>query len=203
MSVLDPSQPDGTQPAPLVDVDEIEPDKTLLADLQKTRITTPVTRVLLVLIVLAVGFLGGALVDRSQRSSSSSTSAQSLASAFRRARNGGAGATGASGASGGGGLGALFGGGGGGATIGTVKLVDGDNVYVQDAQGNVVKVKTGPSTQITVSKPGTVAQLAPGSTVIVQGTTSSDGSSMTATSITPSTGFGGRGNFANNAASGS
>jgi hypothetical protein len=204
VSVLDPTQPDGAQPAPLVDLDEIEPDKSLIADLQKTRVTTPVTRVLLVLIVLAVGFLGGALVDRSQRSSSSSTSAQSLASAFRRARNGAGGATGTSGASGAGGLGALFGGSGsgGGATIGTVKLVDGDNVYVQDTQGNVVKVKTGPSTQITVSKPGTVAQLAPGSTVIVQGTTSSDGSSMTATSITPSTGFGGRGNFGSNAASG-
>jgi hypothetical protein len=199
VSILDPTQPGGAQPAPLVDLDQIEPDESLLADLHKTRVTTPVTRVLLVLIVLAVGFLGGALVDRSQRSSSSSNSAQSLVNAFRRARTGAAGATGASGASGAGGLGAgLFGGGAaGGATIGTVKLVDGKNVYVQDTAGDVIKVTTDAGTQVTVSKPGTVQQLAPGSTVIVQGTTSSDGSSMTATSITPSTGFGGRGNFAN------
>ena len=186
VSVLDP-----TQSPKLADVDQITPDESLLADLQKTRITTPLTRVLLLLIVLAVGFLGGALVDRWQRpSSSSAASAQSLINSFRRAR--GAGASGASGA----GAGAFFGGGGGGAggaggaTIGTVKLVDGKNVYVQDTAGDVIKVSTDSNTQVTVSKAGTVNELAPGSTVIVQGKTSSDGSSMAATSITPSAGFG-------------
>jgi hypothetical protein len=183
VSVLDP-----TEPPPLVDVDAIEPDESLLADLHKTRVTTPFTRALLVLIVLGVGFLGGALVDRWQRPSSSSSNAQSLINSFRRARGAG-GASGASGASGA--AGGFFGGGaGGGATIGTVKLVDGKNVYVQDNAGNVIKVTTGPSTQVTISKPGTVKELAPGSTVIVQGTTSRDGSSMAATSIAPSSGFG-------------
>jgi hypothetical protein len=152
------------------------------------------TRVLLVLIVLSVGFLGGALVDRWQRpSSSSATSAQSLINAFRRNRNGASGGSGGSGAAGaGGGFAALFGGGGagGGATVGTVKLVDGKNVYVQDAAGDVIKVTTSPSTQVTVSKPGSVSQLAPGTAVIVQGTTSSDGTTMSATSISPSSGLG-------------
>jgi len=185
---------------PLVDIDDIEPDESLLAEVHKTRITTPFTRVLLVLIVLSVGFLGGALVDRWQRdSSSSSNSLASLASQFRSRRGGGTGAgatgaTGASGASGAGGAAAFFGGGGGG-TIGTVKLVDGTNVYVQDVQGDTIKVTTDPSTQVTISKPGKVGQLALGSTVIVQGTASADGTSMAATSITPSTGFGGRGRF--------
>jgi hypothetical protein len=186
VSVLDPTQPSGPQTAPLVDIDQIEPDESLLADLHKTRITTPLTRVLLVLIVLGVGFLGGALVDRWQRPSSSANNAQSLINSFRRAR-GASGASGATGAAAGG----LFGAGaGGGATVGTVKLVDGKNVYVQDASGNVVKVTTDPSTQVTVSKAGTVQELEPGSTVIVQGKASSDGSSMAATSITPSGGFG-------------
>ena len=183
MSVLDP-----TQSPPLVDIDQIEPDESLLADLHKTRVTTPFTRVLLVLIVLGVGFLGGALVDRWQRPAGSSASnVQSLISSFRRAR----GAGGASGASGATGAGGFFGGGaGGGATVGTVKLVDGKNVYVQDTAGDVIKVTTDANTHVSISKVGTVKELAPGSTVIVQGTSSSDGSSMAATSITPSAGFG-------------
>jgi hypothetical protein len=200
VSVLDPTQADGRQPEPLVDIDQIEPDESLLADLRKTRITTPLTRVLLVLIVLSVGFLGGALVDRWQRpSASSATSAQSLINAFRRGGRGAAGGSGATGtgaAAGAGGAASFFGGGaGGGATVGTVKLVDGKNVYVQDSAGDVIKVTTGPSTQVTISKPGSVGQLAPGSTVIVQGAASSDGTTIAATSITPSTGLGGRGGF--------
>lgn len=187
MTTIDPDQ----AVPPLVDLDEISPDESLLADVRKTRITTPFTRVLLVLAVLGAGFLGGALIDRWQRpSSSSATNVQSLISQFRRGGAGGAGASGASGASGaGGGAAQAFG--GAGTTIGTVKLVDGKNVYVQDAQGNVVKVTTGPSTTVTISKPGKVSQLAPGSTVIVQGKASSDGTSMAATSISPITGFGG------------
>ena len=63
---------------PLVDIDSITPDEELLAEVRKTRITTPFTRVLLVLIVLSVGFLAGALVDRWQRPASSSAAAAPL-----------------------------------------------------------------------------------------------------------------------------
>jgi hypothetical protein len=191
VSVLDPTQANGPVSPPLVDIDEIEPDQSLLADLRKTRITTPFTRVLLVLIVLSVGFLGGALVDRWQRPSSSSSSLASALSQFRAGR-GGRGGSGGSGAAGlGGGAAAFFGGGaGGGATIGTVKLVDGSNVYVQDTAGDDIKVTTSPSTQVTVSKPGKVSDLAPGTSVIVLGQASSDGTTVAATSITPSTGRG-------------
>ena len=83
-----------------------------------------------------------------------------------------------------------------------MKLVDGTNVYVQDTAGDVIKVTTGPSTQVTVSHPGKVSQLLPGSTVIVQGTASADGTSVAATSIAPSSGFGGGGRFARTAAGG-
>jgi len=198
VSVLDPQKPSGAAPAPLVDIDAIEPDASLLADLRKTRITTPFTRALLVLIVLSVGFLGGALVDRWQRPSSSSSSLASALSQFRRAGRGGSGGSGAAG----GGAAALFGGAGGagggaggGATVGTVKLVDGTNVYVQDTAGDDIKVTTSPSTQVTVSKPGKISDLTPGATVVVLGTASSDGTSIAATSITPRAagGFGGGG----------
>jgi hypothetical protein len=198
VSVLDPQKPSGAAPAPLVDIDAIEPDASLLADLRKTRITTPFTRALLVLIVLSVGFLGGALVDRWQRPSSSSSSLASALSQFRRAGGGGSGGSGAAG----GGAAAFFGGAGGGAgggaTVGTVKLVDGTNVYVQDTAGDDIKVTTSPSTQVTVSKPGKISDLTPGATVVVLGTASSDGTSIAATSITPRAagGFGGGGGAA-------
>ena len=185
-----------TLESPLVDIDDITPDEGLLAEVRRTRITTPATRVLLALVVVAGTFLSGAIVERWQHKTSSSTSsAQSLIAQFRAGR-GGAGASGASGASGAGGAGSggLFGGGGAGAgTFGTVKLVDGTNVYVQDAQGNTIKVTTKPSTTVSVTKPGTLNELTPGSTVIVQGKPSADGALVAATSISQSTALGGRG----------
>lgn len=190
MGVLDPTQASGQPPVPLVDIDEIEPDQSLLSDLRRTRLTTPFTRVLLVLIVLSVGVLGGALVDRHERPATSTSSLSSLISRF----GGGRGGSGASGGSGG--IASIFGGGAGGAggaTIGTVKLVDGSNVYIQDSAGDDIEVTTGPTTHVTVTKPGTVGQLAVGSTISVLGTASSDGTSIAATSIAPSTGRGGGG----------
>jgi hypothetical protein len=77
----------------------------------------------------------------------------------------------------------------GGATVGQVKLVDGTNVYVQDAAGNVVKVATGAATTVEVQKAGTVADLQAGDTVVVQGTKGADGT-IAATSIGSGTGFG-------------
>jgi hypothetical protein len=70
----------------------------------------------------------------------------------------------------------------GGATFGTVKLVDGKTIYVQTASGGVVQVTTNGTTKIRVSKDGTLKDLAPGSTVVVQGTPGKDGA-MTATTI--------------------
>ena len=83
---------------------------------------------------------------------------------------------------------------GGGGTIGTVKLVDGNNVYLTDASGNLVKVTTQPGLVVTVNKDGTVADLAAGETVVVTGTAGSDGS-IAATAIRSGTalaGLGGR-----------
>jgi len=71
---------------------------------------------------------------------------------------------------------------GGGATIGTVKLVDGNSLYITDQNGNVVKVTTQPGLAVQVSNPGTLADLSVGETVIVQGTAGSDGT-IAATSI--------------------
>src|ERR1051325_4887057 len=68
------------------------------------------------------------------------------------------------------------------ATTGTVKMVDGSTVYVTTANG-IVAVKTNGTTKIRIMKDGKVQDLAPGSTVVVQGTPGSDGS-LTASTIT-------------------
>jgi len=183
-SATDPTMSD----IPLVDLEDIRPDESLLADVRRTRITTPATRALLALVVVGGAFLGGAVVERTQhKTSSGASSLASIAAQFRRSATGGSGASGGSGAAGASPFGA------GGATIGTVKLVDGTNVYVQDIQGNTIKVTTSPSTQVTISKTGKVSELAPGSTIIVQGKQNAAGTSMSATSISPSAGFGGGG----------
>jgi hypothetical protein len=172
---------------PLVDLDDITPDETLQADVRRTRITTPATRALLALVVVAGAVLGGALLDRWLRPSSSN-STSGFAAVAAQLRRGGAGGSGAAGGGAAGGGAAGFG--AGGATIGTVKLIDGTNVYVQDLQGNTIKVTTQPSTAVSVTKTGKTSQLAPGSTVIVQGKQSADGTSVAATSITQNAGLG-------------
>ena len=182
-----------THDAPTTPIEVISPDglqgepwSADLADaefarmVKGTKLVTPVTRILLGLLVAAAGFIGGVLVERSQQPAASSSAATGAA-AFRaggaNAANAGAGASGP----------------GGGATVGTITLIDGANLYVTTAEGDVVKVVTNPQTAISVSKSGTVADLDPAKTVIVQGTADSDGT-VTASQITQGgAGFGGAG----------
>ncbi|GAA1992858.1 DUF5666 domain-containing protein [Amycolatopsis minnesotensis] len=68
-------------------------------------------------------------------------------------------------------------------TVGTVARIDGGTVYVKTLQGNEVVVSTTDSTKVGLSKPGALADLAPGSSVTVQGTPGADGK-VAAQSIT-------------------
>ncbi|WP_157596949.1 hypothetical protein [Streptacidiphilus rugosus] len=52
-----------------------------------------------------------------------------------------------------------------------------------DTSGNVVKVTTGGSTKVGISKTGKVSDLKPGSTVTIRGTTDSSGD-VAATTVT-------------------
>lgn len=176
-----------TQEPPTTPIEVISPDgdhapepwNADLADaefarlVKDTKVITPLTRALLVVVIAAVGFIGGVLVERDQQPAAASTT--NAAASFR----GGAGAN----ASGGGGGGAGGGGNGGGATVGTITLIDGTNVYVTTSQGDVVKVLTNPQTAISVSKNGTLSDLDPSKTVVVQGATNPDGT-VTASQIT-------------------
>lgn len=91
----------------------------------------------------------------------------------------------------GGGTGPGAGAGGGGTTIGTVKLVDGDKIYVQTVGGGVVTVTTSDDTKVRVTRTGKVSDLKPGSFVTVAGTTDDQGR-VAATSVTEGAGMGRR-----------
>jgi hypothetical protein len=71
-----------------------------------------------------------------------------------------------------------------------VKLVDGLSIYVTDAQGNVVKVVTTPSSRFTRTGPASLQDVRPGDTVIVQGQKGEDGV-VTATAVANSGSSGG------------
>jgi hypothetical protein len=154
------------------------------------------TLTLAMVVVAGLGCLGGIFLGEHFGGSSSPA-----ASAFSRfaAAAGASSSAGGTGASGTGGSsstgftgrgGGLFGG-SGGATLGTIKLVDGNIVYVQTAAGDIVQVSTSSSTKVTISSSAPVKDLTPGETVIVEGNKNANGS-IAATSISQSS-FGGGG----------
>jgi hypothetical protein len=142
------------------------------------------------LVLVAGGFVGGVQVEKSHNhgGGSGTTGRSGFA---RRGTGFGARGTGGSG----GGLA------GGGIAVGTVKLVDGSTIYLQEANGQIATVTTSRSTTVSVSHSGTVSQLTPGSTVVVSGSPGANGT-LQANSITQ--GGGGLGGFgaAGGAASG-
>ncbi len=179
-------------PVPPYDGDDDEPEFSP----RPRKRAHPLTFVLVALVLAAAGFLGGVAYQKHAGGSSSSNSASTALAAFAR-RAGATGGTGAPAGAGGGAAGAGAGGRFGGATIGTVKLVDGRNVYVTDTNGNIVKVTTTDASQLSKTDPATTKDIAPGETVVVRGTTNADGS-VTATSLTATPagsggGFGGGG----------
>ena len=68
-------------------------------------------------------------------------------------------------------------------TAGAIDHIDGTNVYVKTQDGRTVKVSTSDTTRVRISQDGKLTDLKPGSTVIVQGDTGSDGT-VTAQTIT-------------------
>lgn len=64
---------------------------------------------------------------------------------------------------------------GGNTTVGTVKLVDGDTVYLETTGGGVVTVNTTDSTEVSLTKEGTTEDLTPGASVVVTGERADDG----------------------------
>lgn len=74
-------------------------------------------------------------------------------------------------------------------TAGAVQKVDGTTLVLSGRDGSTTTVTTDGSTQVQVSKPGTLTDLPPGTQVIVQGTRNADGTvSATRITVSPATG---------------
>jgi hypothetical protein len=158
---------------------------------RRRRVLPSATWALLFALVGAGGFLAGRKAQHS--AGTVTTSAGALGNAFRTGAGRTAGDTGTAGSAGTGGQGAA-------ATVGQIKLVDGDNVYLSDAQGNVVKVHVASTATVSITKVGTVADLKAGANVLVRGSAGADGT-VEATSVSDvgasgAGGLGGRGGAA-------
>jgi hypothetical protein len=140
-----------------------EPDAEELPRRPRRRLVTPVTVTLTAVLIAAIGFIGGVQV---QKRSQPSTAA--AASTFGgRARQG----------AGGFGQGA-----GGNATVGQVANVKGSTIYVTGTDGTTIRVKTNSNSKVTRTAKSKASAIHPGDTVVVQGTTSSNGT-VTASQI--------------------
>jgi hypothetical protein len=156
----------------------------------RRRLLTPPTVILAIALFAVAGFLVGVKVEKGQVSSSGTSRAGAASTAAAGLRRAGAGRTAAGGTTGAAGAFAAGGGFGGGAaagtaagpvTTGTVESTSGTTLYVQNAAGNTVAVKTSPSTQVTRTVDATPGAVHPGETVVVQGTTGPDGAINAAT----------------------
>ncbi|WP_441251074.1 hypothetical protein [Kitasatospora sp. McL0602] len=152
------------------------------------------TLVLAGAVVATVSFAGGVWYE--QGNGKSATSTRASGQTRGQGGQGGANAQGGYGQRRGGGAGGNGQGGGqGGFTRGTVKTVDGNTVYLTDANGNTVKVTTGDATKVQLNKEGKVSDLQPGQSVVVVGTPDASGG-YNATQLTEggaAGGFGGGG----------
>ncbi len=160
-----------------------EPDE--LPPRRRRKLVGPVPAVLLAILLLAGGFLAGVLVEKGETSSSSSAaggSAAGLAARFKALRSAAGGTGTGTGAAASGEAGAARSPFGGGATTGQVAFVEGSTIYVTNAEGNTVKVKTSSGSQVTKTVKTDVKGIHPGETVLITGPTAKDGT-VTAESI--------------------
>ncbi len=163
----------------------------------RRRLPGPVPLALLGVLLIACGFIGGVLVEKGRSSEGSGSTGGSLSSRLAGLRS--AALTG--GGDSGGGFAARFGS-GGGATVGQVAYVHGDTLYVTDAQGNTVKVRTSEASTVTKTVKADVKQIHPGETVTVTGMRSSSGA-LLARSISVGSGAAGLGALLGGAPAGS
>jgi hypothetical protein len=133
------------------------------------------TAALALAVAVAGGLIGGVEAQKHWGASSSATAARrgGFPGGFAGFAGRGGGAPG--GGAGAGGL-AGFGAAGAGGTNGTVTLIKGSNLYVTDASGNTVIVKTTAGSTVKKSVSGTIKSVHPGDSVAVTGTQNNDGS---------------------------
>jgi hypothetical protein len=130
------------------------------------------TLALLVLAAAAAAFIGG--VEAQKHWGKSNTTSSGIPSSIAAAFAGGGFPGGTPNSSG---TGAFPGGfGGANATTGTVTLIKGTTLYVTNAAGNTVLVKTSARSRVSKSVSGSVKTIHPGDSVTVTGSQNKDGS---------------------------
>lgn len=137
-------------------------------------------------LLLAIGFVGGLFVGKTYGGSSGGSSFPGGTSGFSGPESGTSGGTGGGTAPSG-----AAGPGGSDATTGTITSIGDNTITLTTQSGSTVTVKVSDSTSITVTKDGSLSDLAKGDTIVVSGSTSDD--TLTATSITEGSSFGGFG----------
>ena len=141
------------------------------------RIVTAWTVVFAALVIAGAGFVAGIQMEKHNEPASAATG---LPAGFRGFGNGGGGLpTGqfpgaATGQLPGGATNAPTGATGTGTT-GTVKLVDGANVYITTSDGSTVKVTTSSTSKVTKTVDAPLSDFKAGDTIVVSGTTGADG----------------------------
>jgi hypothetical protein len=159
----------------------------------RRRVLAPVPLALLGVLLVACGFIGGVLVEKGQTGSSGTGASGGLAARLAALR-GGPGATGgASATSSAGGFSGRLGRTTGASrpTIGQVSYVDGRTLYVENTEGNTVKVRTSAGSTVTKTVTSSVKGIHPGETVVVQGTVDSRGTiAASSISVGAAGGFG-------------
>jgi hypothetical protein len=171
------------EPVEIEDDDWLQDETEQLPSRPRRRLLAPLPVALLITLMTVCGFIAGVLVEKDQGGSSSSSGlASGLAARLAGVRRTGAGAGSA--------FGGASGTGGGGAIVGQVTFIQGGTLYVTDAQGNTVKVRTSQASSVTKSVKSTVAGIHPGETVAVTGVPGTNGE-ISAESIRVGEAFGG------------
>jgi hypothetical protein len=146
----------------------------------RRRLVTPLTAGLAAVVLATAGFIAGVQVQKGQAGTGTGTASAGAANATARA-----GFRGGRGAAGGGAQ--VPGGGGAQAqdapTVGSVANKRGSTLYVQDADGTTVRVRTDAQSKVTRTTAASPGAVHPGDTVVVQGTKGKDGT-IVATQIT-------------------
>lgn len=154
----------------------------------RRRLLTPLPLALAAVLLIACGFIAGVLVQKGETSSSSGAAP----AGFSGLRSAFAGSSGTHGA--GAGASSFLSRLGGGATVGQVAYVHDGTLYVTDAEGNTVKVKTSEASTVSKTVKAGVSQIHPGETVTVIGEKGTGGTIL-ARSISVGSGTGGLGGF--------